>query len=132
MRGVNKVILVGNLGKDPDLQYLEGGISVAKFPLATTEKFKDRSGNLNQQTEWHHIVLWRGLADLAGKYLRKGSLIYIEGKLRSRTWEDKEGKKQHATEVVAENLVMLEKRPAGLGTTPEAEVAFPEDFTPQF
>lgn len=110
MRGVNRVILIGNLGKDPDVQYLEGNIGVAKFSLATTETYKDRGGKLISQTEWHIVVLWRGLADLAQKYLRKGSLVYIEGRLRTRSWEDKEGNKKFATEVVGDNLIMLDKR----------------------
>lgn len=110
MRGVNRVMLIGNLGKDPDIQYLEGNIGVAKFPLATTETFKDRSGKLVSQTEWHTVVLWRGLAELAQKYLHKGSLVYIEGRLRTRSWEDKEGARKFATEVVGDNLIMLDKR----------------------
>lgn len=110
MRGVNKVILVGNLGRDPDVQFLEGNIGVAKFSLATTETFKDRSGKLVSQTEWHTVVLWRGLAELAQKYLHKGSLVFIEGRLRTRSWEDKEGNKKYATEIVGDNLVMLDKR----------------------
>ena len=113
MRGVNKVMLIGNLGKDLDIQQLEGNIGVAKFPLATTETYKDRTGKLVSQTEWHTVVLWRGLADLAEKYLHKGSLIYIEGRLRTRSWEDKEGNKKFATEVVGDNLIMLEKRGDG-------------------
>lgn len=110
MRGVNKVFLIGNLGRDPDIQYIEGNIAVSKFSLATTETFKDRSGKQVSQTEWHTIVLWRGLAELSQKYLHKGSLVYIEGRLRTRTWEDKDHNKKHATEVVADNLVMLDKR----------------------
>lgn len=110
MRGVNRVILIGNLGKDPDVQYLEGNIGVAKFSLATTETYKDRGGKLVSQTEWHTVVLWRGLAELAQKYLHKGSLVYIEGRLRTRSWEDKEGNKKFATEVVGDNLIMLDKR----------------------
>ena len=110
MRGVNRVMLIGNLGKDPDVQYLEGNIGVAKFSLATTETFKDRAGKLISQTEWHTVVLWRGLAELANKYLHKGSLVYIEGRLRTRSWEDKEGNKKFATEVVGDNLIMLDKR----------------------
>jgi single-strand DNA-binding protein len=113
MRGVNRVMLIGNLGKDPDVQYLEGNIGVAKFSLATTETYKDRSGKLVSQTEWHTVVLWRGLADLAEKYLHKGSLVYIEGRLRTRSWEDKEGNKKFATEVVGDNLIMLDKRNDG-------------------
>jgi single-strand DNA-binding protein len=110
MRGVNRVMLIGNLGKDPELQYLEKNISVAKFPLATTETHKDKNGKLISQTEWHIIVLWRGLAELAQKYLHKGSLIYVEGRLRTRSWEDREGNKKFATEIVADNLIMLDKR----------------------
>ena len=113
MRGVNRVMLIGNLGKDPHMDYLEGNIGVAKFPLATTETYKDRNGKLISQTEWHTVVLWRGLADLASKYLHKGSLVYIEGRLRTRSWEDKEGNKKFATEVVGDNLIMLEKRGEG-------------------
>ena len=110
MRGVNRVMLIGNLGRDPDLQYLEGNIAVAKFPLATTETFKDKSGNLVSQTEWHTVVLWRGLAELAQKYLHKGSLVFIEGRLRTRTWEDKDKNRRFSTEIVGDNLVMLDKR----------------------
>jgi single-strand DNA-binding protein len=113
MRGVNRVMLIGNLGKDPDVQFLEGNIGVAKFPLATTETFKDRSGKLVSQTEWHTVVLWRGLAELAQKYLHKSSLVYIEGRLRTRNWEDKDGHRRSATEVVGDNLIMLDKRMEG-------------------
>lgn len=123
MRGVNKVVLIGNLGKDPDVQFLEGNIGVAKFPLATTETYKDRNGKLISQTEWHTVVLWRGLAELAQKYLHKGSLIYIEGRLHTRNWEDKEGNKKFATEVVGDNLIMLDKRGEGLGTTGSNDAA---------
>jgi len=118
MRGVNRVMLIGNLGKDPDMQFLEGNIAVAKFSLATTETYKDRSGKLISQTEWHTVVLWRGLAELAQKYLHKGSLVYIEGRLKTRSWEDKEGNKKFATEIVGDNLIMLDKRTdlsAGVG-----------------
>ena len=108
-------MLIGNLGKDPDVQVLEGNIAVAKFPLATTETFKDRTGKLVSQTEWHTVVLWRGLAELAQKYLHKGSLVYIEGRLKTRSWEDKEGVKKYATEVVGDNLIMLDKRAEGMG-----------------
>ena len=110
MRGVNKVVLVGNLGRDPDIQYIEGEIPVAKFPLATTEMRKERNGNVVSETEWHTVVLWRGLAELASKYLHKGSLVYIEGRLRTRSWEDKDKNRRFQTEIVGENLVMLEKR----------------------
>src|SRR3954462_6309459 len=110
MRGVNRVVLIGNLGREPDLQYLEGNIAVAKFPLATTETYKDKNGTLISQTEWHTIVLWRGLAELAQKYLHKGSLVFIEGRIRTRTWEDKDKNRRFSTEIVGDNLVMLDKR----------------------
>lgn len=110
MAGVNKVILVGNLGKDPEVKYLEGGTPLAKFSLATTEFFKDKSGEKKEQTEWHNIILWRGLAEVAEKYLKKGDSVYIEGKIRSRSYDDKEGVKRYTFEIVADNLTMLGKR----------------------
>ncbi len=110
MRGVNRVVLIGNLGKEPDLQYLEGNIAVAKFPLATTETYKDKNGQLVSQTEWHTVVLWRGLAELAQKYLHKGSLVFIEGRIRTRNWEDKDKNRRFSTEIIGDNLVMLDKR----------------------
>lgn len=109
MSGINKVILVGHLGKDPEVRYLEGGVSVASFPLATTETF-NKEGRKVEQTEWHNIVLWRSLADVAAKYLQKGKLVYIEGKLRTRSFEDKEGVKKYTTEIVAENFTMLGRK----------------------
>ena len=127
MRGVNRVMLIGNLGKDPDMQYIEGNIGVAKFPLATTETYKDRNGKLVSQTEWHMVVLWRGLAELAQKYLHKGSLIYVEGRLRTRTWEDREGAKKFATEIVGDNLIMLDKRTEGHGGSIPPASATPPD-----
>lgn len=118
MRGVNRVVLIGNLGKDPDLQYLEGNIAVAKFPLATTETYKDKNGTLVSQTEWHTIVLWRGLAELAQKYLHKGSLVFIEGRIRTRNWEDKDKNRRFSTEIIGDNLVMLDKRKEQNDTQP--------------
>lgn len=111
MAGINKVILVGNLGKDPEVRYLEGGTAVANFTLATSETFKDRNtGEKKTQTEWHNVVLWRGLAEIAEKYLRKGSQVYVEGKLRTRSWEDKEGNTRYTTEIVGDTMTMLGKR----------------------
>jgi single-strand DNA-binding protein len=109
MSGINKVILVGHLGKDPEVRHLEGGVSVASFPLATSETF-NKDGQKIEQTEWHNIVMWRGLADVAAKFLQKGKLVYIEGKLRTRSFEDKEGIKKYTTEVVAENFTMLGRK----------------------
>lgn len=109
MSGINKVILVGHLGKDPEVRQLEGGVSVASFPLATSETF-NKDGKKVEQTEWHNIVLWRSLADVAAKFLQKGKLVYIEGKLRTRSFEDKEGVKKYTTEVVAENFTILGRK----------------------
>jgi len=109
MSGINKVILVGHLGKDPEIRYLEGNVSVASFPLATSESF-NKDGRKVEQTEWHNIVMWRGLADVAAKYLNKGRLVYIEGRLRTRTYEDKEGIRRYTTEVVAENFTLLGRK----------------------
>jgi len=109
MRGLNKVTLIGNLGNDPIIQNLEGNIKVAKFSLATSESFKDANGQNQTITDWHNIVLWRSLADLAEKYLHKGSLIYLEGKLKTRTYDDKDGQKRYVTEVIAESFLMLDK-----------------------
>lgn len=120
MRGVNKVILIGNLGKDPEIQYLEGNIPVAKFPLATTETYKDKAGKLISQTEWHTVVLWRGLAELAQKYLHKSSLVYIEGRLKTRYWEDRDHNKKVATEIIGDNLIMLDKKSDGTAPGMEA------------
>lgn len=110
MAGVNKVILVGNLGRDPELRNLEGGISVARFSLATTEVHKDKNGNRVEHTEWHNIVLWRSLAENAEKLLKKGSQIYLEGKLQTRDWQDKDGNKRQTTEIVAESFLLLGRR----------------------
>jgi single-strand DNA-binding protein len=114
MSGVNKVILVGNLGKDPEVRSLEGGAKVASFSLATNEIFKGKDGNKVEQTEWHNIVVWRGLAELAEKYLKKGSQIYLEGKIKTRSWDDKEGNKRYITEIVGDQMTFLGK-PAGSG-----------------
>jgi single-strand DNA-binding protein len=100
---------VGHLGKDPEVRHLDGGVTVASFPLATSETYT-KDGKKIEQTEWHNIVMWRGLADIASKYLQKGKLVYIEGKLRTRSFEDKEGHKKYTTEIVAENFTMLGRK----------------------
>ncbi len=110
---VNKVILVGNLGKDPEVRRLESGSVVATFPLATNESYKDKNGNRVDNTEWHNIVLWRGLAEISEKYLRKGSMVYIEGKLKTRSWEDQNNQTRYTTEVVGDNMTMLGSRDGG-------------------
>lgn len=107
MAGINKVILLGNLGRDPEIQNFENGVKKASFSLATSETYKNKDGNKTTQTEWHNIVLWRGLAEIAEKYLVKGKQVYLEGKIRTRTWEDKEGKKRYTTEIIADNLLLL-------------------------
>jgi single-strand DNA-binding protein len=113
MAGVNKVILVGNLGRDPEVRHLESGVPVASFSVATTESYKDRNtGERKDVTEWHNVVLWRGLAEVAEKYLKKGDQVYIEGKLRTRQWE-KEGVTRYSTEVIGENMTMLGGRSRG-------------------
>jgi single-strand DNA-binding protein len=118
MAGVNKVILVGNLGKDPEVRHLESGVMVANFPLATTESYRDRNtGERRQTTEWHNVVLWRGLAEISEKYLKKGNQVYIEGKLRTRSWQDQEGNTRYTTEVIADNMTMLGGRPAEAAAT---------------
>jgi len=109
MKGLNKVTLIGNLGKDPELQTLNDNIKVAKFSLATTESYKDDKAVLHSETEWHSIVAWRNLAELVGKYLKKGSSIYLEGKLKTRSYEDKTGVKKYVTEIIAESFIMLDK-----------------------
>lgn len=110
---VNKVILIGRLGKDPEIRTFEGNNKVANFTMATTERYTDRSGNRVEQTEWHNIAAWRAQADLAEKYLKKGMLIYAEGRLKSRSWDDKEGNKRSTTEIVIDNFKMLERREEG-------------------
>lgn len=106
MAGVNKAILIGNLGKDPDLRKTATGTSVASFSLATTERYNDRDGNRQDRTEWHNIVAWGKLADLAGQYLKKGRSAYIEGRIATRSWDDK-GTKRYKTEIVANQIVFL-------------------------
>lgn len=107
MHGINKVQLIGNVGREPKTKYLESGIPVTTFSLATSETHRRKDGQRITSTEWHNIVLWRGLATLAEKYVKKGNPLYIEGKLHSRTWTDKEGNIKRTTEIVANNLIML-------------------------
>jgi single-strand DNA-binding protein len=115
MKGINKVILIGNAGKDPEYKTLEDGTPVAKLTIATTETYRLKNGETSTNTEWHPVIVWRGLATFANQYIHKGSLLYIEGKLRHRQYEDKEGQKKYVTEVVAEQIVLLDKK--GLGSS---------------
>lgn len=109
-RSVNKVILIGNLGKDPELRYTNSGVAVATFSLATNESWKDQDGNVQERTQWHNIVAWSRLAEICGEYLKKGSKIYLEGRLQHRNYDDKNGVKRYVTEVVLNDLVMLDSK----------------------
>ena len=131
MAGVNKVILVGNLGKDPEVRYLDSGVAVANFSLATTENYKNKEGERISQTEWHNIVLWRGLAEVAEKWLKKGSSVYIEGKIRHRKWEDKEGNTRYTTEILGDNMTMLGKKDDNSSDAPKSTVTTAEESVPE-
>lgn len=109
-RSVNKVILIGNLGKDPELRYTSGGTAVATFSLATNEHWRDADGNPQEKTEWHNIVAWKKLAEICGEYLKKGSKMYLEGRLQYRTYDDKNGVKRYVTEIVMDQMLMLDTR----------------------
>jgi len=115
-KSINKVILIGNLGKDPEVKYTPSGTPVAKFSLATNEKYKDKGGEWQERTEWHNIVAWQRLAEIVGEYVKKGSKIYIEGRITTSSWEDKQsGEKKYRTEIVANDLVLLSGRGEGDG-----------------
>jgi single-strand DNA-binding protein len=121
---VNKVILVGNVGKDPEIRFLEGGTAVCKFSLATSEVYKNRDGEKISTTEWHNIVLWRGLAEIAEKYVKKGSQLYIEGRIKTRSYTDKDGNTKYITEIVGDSMQMLGKRndePSTANNTPNSQ-----------
>lgn len=107
---VNKVILVGNVGADPEVKYLDGGVAVANIRLATTENYRDKNGERISQTEWHNVVFWRGLAETVEKYVKKGMKLYIEGRLRTRSWDDQNGIKRYTTEIFADNMQMLSSK----------------------
>ena len=109
---VNKVILLGNVGKDPEVRYLDNNLVMARFPLATSERWT-KDGNRTEHTEWHNIVMWGGLAEIAEKYVRKGSSLYIEGRLRSRSYDDKDGVKRYVTEILADAMNLVGSRPEG-------------------
>ena len=113
MRGLNKISLIGNVGKDPEIHTLDKNIKVAKFSLATTESYRDDSGQMHSSTDWHTIILWRGLAELAEKYLRKGSLVFIEGKLKYRSYDDKDGQKKYVAEIIGDQIILLDKKTDG-------------------
>jgi len=112
---VNKVILIGRLGKDPETRYMPSGEAVTNVTLATSENWKDKSGVKQEKTEWHNLVFFRRLAEIAGEYLKKGSMIYVEGKIQTRKWQDKEGKDRYSTEIVVNEMTMLGGKPSGAG-----------------
>ncbi len=125
MAGVNKVILIGNLGADPEVRSLESGVKVATINLATSENFKDRNGERQTHTEWHRIVLWRGLAEVAERFLKKGSQVFVEGRLRTRSYEDQDGKTRYVTEIEGRDLTMLGRR-EGESAAPGSEAPSPQ------
>ncbi len=128
---VNKVILIGNLGKDPEVRHLENGAVVANFSLATSEVYTDRTTNERREvTDWHDIVVWRGLAEIVEKYVRKGTKVYVEGKLKKRSWQDKEGLTRYTTEVIADELTIL-SRPEGQDRNQNSGPGFTNEGTPK-
>jgi len=127
---LNKVMLIGNVGKDPEVRHLEGGSVMARLSLATTERYRDKSGEMQEQTEWHNIVCWRSLAERCEKYVKKGSLLFIEGRLRSRSWEDKSGQMKYTVEIVADTLQILGRKQddsAAVNTQPNIQEIIPQD-----
>ncbi len=112
-RGVNKVIIVGNLGQDPEVKYMPNGNAVCNMTVATSESWKDQQGQLQERTEWHRCTLYRKLAEIAGQYLRKGAKVYLEGKLQTREWQDQQGQKRYTTEIIVDEMQMLDSKQAG-------------------
>ena len=110
MKSLNKVQIIGNLGKDPEVKYTASGTAVANFSIATNERFKDKAGEWQDRTEWHNIVVWQKLAEIAGEYLKKGGKVYVEGRLQTRSWE-KDGQTKYTTEIVGSDLILLDSRP---------------------
>lgn len=132
MASVNKVILIGNLGADPELRYTPSGAAVASFNIATTEKWKDKDGQMQERTDWHKIVLWSRQAEIAKEYLRKGSSVYIEGRLQTRSYDDKDGNKKYVTEIIGQRMQLLGGRAGagqGGGAPAEPPPAPPDDIT---
>ena len=127
MRGVNKVILIGNLGRDPEVRYTQGGSAVATLNIATSDSWTDQSGQKQERTDWHRVVIWRRLAEIAKEYLSKGSRVYIEGRIQTRSWDDREGNKRYTTEIVANQMLMLGGRGGGDETSQEEPPAPPEE-----
>lgn len=132
MKGLNRVVLVGNLGRDPEFKLLNDGLPVARMVLATTEVFRLKTGELHTDTQWHTVIVWRSLAELAKKYLKKGSLIYLEGKVRNRSYLDKKGAKKYVSEIIGDRFVMLDKRVANDTSTNSDLLALLTDDTLPF
>jgi single-strand DNA-binding protein len=128
MSGVNKVILIGNLGSDPQVRYTPSGQAVANFNIATTERFNNKAGEREERTEWHRIVAWGKLAEICQQYLKKGKQVYIEGRLQTRQWEDQQGQKRSTTEIVAQTMQMLGRAGEGVGGGGGGEFASQENF----
>jgi single-strand DNA-binding protein len=129
-RSVNKVILIGNLGKDPELRYTSSGVAVASFSVATNESWKDTEGNTQERTQWHNIVAWRKLAEICGEYLKKGSQLYLEGRIQYRNYDDKNGVKRYVTEIVMDEMVMLGGRGGGTAASAPDTGAAPAQDEP--
>lgn len=124
---LNKVMLIGNITRDPEVRATPGGQNVASFSVATNRRWKDQAGQPKEQVEYHNIVAWRRLAEIAGQYLKKGSKVYVEGRLQTRSWDDQSGTKRYKTEIVAENFIMLDR--AGAGASNRSEAAVPDETT---
>ena len=126
-KSLNKVMLIGNLGKDPELRFTSSGVPVATFTIATNESWKDQEGNLQERTEWHNIVAWRKLAEVCGEWLKKGKKVYIEGKIQTRSYDDKNtGAKKYMTEIVADSMIMLDGKGSGTPAESPGAAAAPE------
>ncbi|MGH8729505.1 MAG: single-stranded DNA-binding protein [Burkholderiales bacterium] len=130
MASVNKVILVGNLGRDPEVRYMPDGGAVTNISIATTDVWKDKGGEKQERTEWHRVVFFSKLAEIAGEYLKKGSQVYVEGRLQTRKWQDKEGQDRYTTEIVADRMQMLGSRSGSVGTSDAAEREAPAASKP--
>lgn len=127
MRGLNKVTLIGRLGRDPEIKYFESGAAKANFPLATSETYTNKEGQRIENTEWHNVIFWRQLAEIAEKYLKKGALVYIEGKLKTRSWDDQDGNKKYITEIEGNNLIMLDRAPDSSNNSASTQKAQPSE-----
>ncbi len=127
MRGVNKVILIGNLGRDPEVRYTQGGSAVATLNIATSDSWTDQSGQKQERTDWHRVIVWRKLAEIAKEYLSKGQRVYIEGRIQTRSWDDRDGNKRYTTEIVANQMIMLGGRGGGDDFSREEPPAPPEE-----